>query len=292
MQSTALHTHTKPGKAPKTKEDHLEALIKGAKSVCAYIDVLDYHSSTAPGEHIFKKNGVILNVLLPKRDLFVAYRDQMRSEMEQDQLDFQELYSLKTLSKLDLFGNKIRVGNCGEKVAQTYLNLLKYFPEEIESIEEVRVSNPAAELDHIFLVLNRENDPIHPNPMRWKPIHRNTEVVIADPSFNSVYLASEYHGKLMMYENAHFEYSQKHDCNRLENFYGPYQPDVKKYTIETHKRFDKRRPNSYFLEYMKDHVDQNAEMLEIKAMEKEFRNQFQTKISEAFIEMHKTEDAN
>lgn len=290
MQSTVLSAHKKqPQTVVQPKQQHLEKLINNAKSVCEYIEVLDYHTSTSPGEHILKENGVILNVLLPKRDLFIAYRGQMQSEMSQDQLDFQELYLLKTLSKLDLFGNKIRVGNCGEKVAHAYLNLLKYFPEEIHSIEEVRISNPDAELDHIFLVLNRENTSIHSNPAQWKAINRNTEVVIVDPSFNAVYLASEYHGNLMMYERATITHSQEHKCERLENFYHPYQPNKRKYRIETHKRFDKRAPNSYFLDYMKNDVDQSEQMHEIKAMEKESRNQFQTKISEAFIKMHKTE---
>lgn len=258
-----------------SKEQHLQRLMKDARSICEYIHILNYHSSTNEGEQILFNEGVIMKVHLPKRDAFLVHRNKLQSEFAKDRLDFQELYSIKTMSKLDLFGNTMRVGNCGEKTAHAFLSLLKYYPEEIRSIEEIRIANPQKETDHLFLVLNRAHSDIQLDPMHWRPIDDQTDVVIVDPSFNTVFLAREYQGKLMMYEDAQINHSQEYACNILCNFYTPYQPDPRKYSIATHKRFDIKNPNQYFLEYMKDHTAQSPEMLDIKREEKELREQFQ-----------------
>lgn len=278
-ESTYRQRKTHLSKVPRLNLTNLN-LIQNGKSVCEYINVLDYFSSASQGEHLLHKDGIILNALLPKRSFFISNRDEIRENFDKERSDFQELYSLKTLSKLNILGNKIRLGNCGEKVAQAFLNLIKYYPEEIRSIEEVRISDHQKEIDHMFLVLNRDDSALDSDPMNWKAVNNQTDVIIVDPSFNEVFFAKEYQDKLMMYESNDMEYSQEHACDTIKNVYTPYRPDPGRYTVVSYIRFDTKNPNKYFLEYMKYHKDQNPEMLEIKEKEKTLRNQFQSCISQ------------
>lgn len=227
---------------PETLLPQTRELMEAAQEICEKVSRQDFRSTTAEGDIDPQKYSLRDKVIDEIRGIRKEHDLYGAANPATALSDFRYVYGSKTFSKVaQPDGSVLRFGNCGEKACAAFLNLVKRHSEKFHSIEMVTLYFRFTGKEHMFLVLNRDQSEISPNPYQWKPMLSCDQVIVCDPSFNRVFLAQECDKKMMLYTDS------GKDSKGNYNQYCPYDPKLVErnaYRMETRNRFEPRNPLS------------------------------------------------